>query len=146
MLEKERRGDRNSEGKPGRVQGSTPRSVPEKRPSSRPEEEGALFSMAVGKRLRDADGRFLQPPGAHILPAEGAAPWQPEAVDALLTVVELDDKLPGLWPLHGCPAPGRQGRAPRTSFSSLTQPVNGLFPSNLRAVTSFCRAASGQAG
>ena len=43
-------------------------------------------AMAVGKRLRDADGRFLQPPGAHILPAEGAAPRHPEAVDWVSTL------------------------------------------------------------
>ena len=68
--------------------------------------------MAVGKRLRDADGRFHQPPGAHILPAEGAAPRHPEAVDVLLTVVDLDDRLPGLWALHGFPVPGKRGELP----------------------------------
>ena len=144
MLEKESCSDRSSEGKPRRGQG-TSNTVPEKRPLSRPEEEGALFPMAVGKRLRDADGRFLQPPGAHVLPAEGAAPRHPEAVDVLLTVVELDDRLPGLWALHGFPVPGKPRGALRTSFSSLTRPVNVLRPSNLRAVMSFCRAASGQA-
>ena len=108
MLEKESCSDQSSKGKPGRVQGNTSNTVPEKRPLSRPEEQAALFPMAIGKRLRDADGCFLQPPGAHVLPAEGAAPRHPEAVDVLLTVVELDDRLPGLWALHGFPVPGKR--------------------------------------
>lgn len=46
--------------------------------------------MPVGKRIGDADRCFLQLPGAHVPPAEGAALRHTEAVDVFPAMVELN--------------------------------------------------------
>jgi hypothetical protein len=54
------------------------------------EEERTFFLVPVGEWTGNADRRFLQLGQAHILPAEGAAPGHPEAVDGFLAVVEFN--------------------------------------------------------
>lgn len=93
--------------------------------------------MPIGKRIRDADRCFLQLPGAHVLPAEGAAWRHAEAVDVLLTVVEFDNRLPSLWVLHGFPLLGKEGCVPQDFLFRVTWPANALHPSNLITVMSF---------
>lgn len=73
--------------------------------------------MPVGEWVSDAHRCFPQLPGAHVPLAERAAPRHAEAVDGLLTVVELDDGLSGLCALHGF-LPRHPAMFPGTSFSS----------------------------